>query len=200
MIALLTGKLVYKCFEYLIVNVGGVGYQVQIPLSTFYKVPQNDSEVSLHIYTHVREDALQLFGFLTPEEKGIFQLLVGVSGIGPRLARNILSGIPAEELRQALSSGDRGRLSAIPGVGRKTAERLVLELKDKIPGMSRDEVTVPEGEAGHLQVMDDVLSALVNLGYRTGEVKKALDRVGREGKEEADFEHLFKDTLRFLAR
>lgn len=198
MIAQLSGKLIYKCFEYLIVNVGGVGYQVQIPLSTFYKVPQNNSEITLHIYTHVREDVLQLFGFLTPEEKEIFQLLVGVSGVGPRLARNILSGIPVEELTRALSRGDQGRLNAIPGVGKKTAERLILELREKIPGVSLDKRLAPEGEAD--QVMDNVISALVNLGYKTEEAKKALDRISEDSKRDSNFEHLFKETLRLLAR
>ena len=198
MIAQLSGKLIYKCFEYLIVNVGGVGYQVQIPLSTFYKVPQNNSEITLHIYTHVREDVLQLFGFLTPEEKEIFQLLVGVSGVGPRLARNILSVIPVEELTEALSRGDQGRLNAIPGVGKKTAERLILELREKIPGVSLDKRLAPEGEAD--QVMDNVISALVNLGYKTEEAKKALDRISDDSKRDSNFEHLFKETLRLLAR
>lgn len=198
MIAQLSGKLIYKCFEYLIVNVGGVGYQVQIPLSTFYKVPQNNSEITLHIYTHVREDVLQLFGFLTLEEKEIFQLLVGVSGVGPRLARNILSGIPVEELTEALSRGDQGRLNAIPGVGKKTAERLILELREKIPGVSLDKRLAPEGEAD--QVMDNVISALVNLGYKTEEAKKALDRISEDSKRDSNFEHLFKETLRLLAR
>lgn len=200
MIAQLSGKLVHKCFEYLIINVGGVGYQVQIPLSTFYKVPQNDSEITLHIYTHVREDALQLFGFLTPEEKEIFQLLVKVSGVGPRLARNILSGIPVEELTEALSTGDQGRLDAIPGVGRKTAERLILELKDKMPEVSLDEGLKPEGKADYLQVMDDVISALENLGYRKGEAKETLDRISEDIKKDSNFEHLFKETLRLLAK
>ena len=200
MIAQLSGKLVHKCFEYLIVDVAGVGYQVQIPLSTFYKVPQNNSDITLHIYTHVREDTLQLFGFWTPEEKEIFQLLVGVSGVGPRLARNILSGIPVEELTEALSTGDRGRLDAIPGVGRKTAERLILELKDKTAGIFLDEDFKPKGKIDYLEVIDDVISALVNLGYKKGEANKALDRISEDIKKDSNFEHLFKETLRLLAK
>jgi len=132
MIAHIKGKIIYKSPESVVVDVSGVGYEVYIPLSTYYKLPDTEEYISLNTYTHIREDALQLYGFLTQREKEIFQLLISVSGVGPKLARNILSGIPAEDLISAISSGDIARLRSIPGVGGKTAERLVLELKDKM--------------------------------------------------------------------
>ena len=131
MIALVRGTLAYKSIDHVIVDVGGVGYRLSIPLSTFYSLPES-GEVSLFTHTHVREDALLLYGFLTLEEKDLFVILIGISGIGPKLAINILSHIPAGELKRAIAAGDIKRLSGLPGIGKKTAERLVLELKDKV--------------------------------------------------------------------
>src|SRR5512136_2205125 len=167
MIAQLAGALAYKSPEHLIVDVHGVGYQVFVSLNSFYRLPEPGDPVRLQIHTHVREDALQLYGFLDRAEKDLFLLLLGVSGIGPRLALNILSGTPSQELEDALEAGDLVRLLAIPGVGKKTAERLVVELRDKIKlvkgARGADDgrrVTATEAEA---------VSALVNLGYRRTE-------------------------------
>ena len=132
MIALLTGKVAFKSPAFIILDVNGVGYRVQIPFSTYYDLPDEGGTVSLNIYTHVKEDAISLFGFRTPAEKNFFQLLISVSGIGPKMGKDILSNIQVEDLGQAIVRGDLARLSAIPGIGRKTAERLVLELKEKV--------------------------------------------------------------------
>jgi Holliday junction DNA helicase RuvA len=132
MIAQLAGALAHKSPEHIIVDVQGVGYQVFVSLNSFYRLPEPGNRVDLLIHTHVREDALQLYGFMDRQEKDLFQLLIGISGIGPRLGLNILSGMRADELQEALEAGDLARLVAIPGVGKKTAERLVLELRDKV--------------------------------------------------------------------
>jgi Holliday junction DNA helicase RuvA len=132
MIARIRGILSYKSVSHLIVDVHGIGYRIFVPLTTFYELPETGQSISLNIYTHVKEDALHLFGFHTPEDQNIFQMLISVSGIGPKLALNILSGIPSREFIQAITQGNLNRLVAIPGVGKKTAERMVLELKDKL--------------------------------------------------------------------
>ena len=202
MIAHVKGKIIHKSPESVIVDVAGVGYEVYIPLSTYYKLPELEEYVSLNIYTHIREDALQLYGFLTHREKSIFQLLIAVSGIGPKLARNILSGIPADDLVSAVSSGDIARLKAIPGIGGKTAERLILELKDKMSAIVREYAAV----AGRQEIADkgdgvarDVFSALVNLGYKANLAEKAVERV--EGANTgATFEALLKEALKILAK
>ena len=131
MIAHLSGTLLAKAPQSVIIDNGGIGYEVTVPLSTFYALPEKDGKVSLHIYTHVREDALMLFGFYTPLEKEIFTMLISVSGIGPKLATNILSGIGPEELLEAMARGDTARMQSIPGIGKKTSERIALELRDK---------------------------------------------------------------------
>ncbi len=146
MFALITGKLAAKSANEVIVDVGGLGYQVFIPLSTFYELPEKGDSVTFHIHTHVKEDAIQLFGFQTPEEKAIFQLMIQVSGIGPKLAINVLSGISAPELVRAVSGGDLARLVAVPGIGKKTAERVILELRDKFTKLAQG--TRPRARAG----------------------------------------------------
>jgi Holliday junction DNA helicase RuvA len=162
MIALLRGTLLEKHPNQAIVDAGGVGYDVTIPVSTFTHLPDAGAEVRLRIHTHVREDALALYGFLTPEEKALFEKLIGVSGIGPTLAVKVLSGVAAPELILAIQRGEVERLVRIPGVGKKTAERMVLELRDKLPAVSGVE---PEAPAAALTPVDqDVLSALLNLG------------------------------------
>lgn len=175
MIALLNGKLARKSPDAIILDVNGVGYRVQIPFSTYFELPEEGGAVSLNIYTHVKEDAIQLFGFRTTVEKDFFQLLISVSGIGPKMARDILSNIQADELARAIVQGDLARLSAIPGIGRKTAERLVLELREKVRKMelvaSAKEATPSEAPP---EVADDVASALVNLGYKEVTVRKVL--------------------------
>lgn len=198
MIGHLSGRLHHKSPEQIILDVNGVGYAVQVPLSTFYELPEPGGPVSLHIHTHVREDALQLFGFRTVDERELFLMLITVNGVGPRLAVAILSGINPDELRQVLMNRDHRRLQAIPGVGRKIAERIVLELRDRWKD-SRDKATdaapsPPEGGA-----YADALSALMNLGYRAPEAGKALSKARSLLGENAPLEQLLKEALRSMA-
>jgi len=179
-----------------IVDVGGVGYRVLIPVSTFYRLGEAGSEVSLRIHTHVREDALALFGFLSSAEQTLFQQLIGVAGVGPKLAVNILSGIETPELVEALRASDIVRLTRIPGVGKKTAERLVLELKDKMPAAIPSAETQPPAAEGNLK--EDLLSALSNLGYSRPEAERGVDRTLRE-QHSGRFEDLLRRALRILS-
>jgi holliday junction DNA helicase RuvA len=195
-IAQISGTLAQKIPGEIIIDVGGVGYQVLIPLNVFYRLPEIGAPVTLQIHTHVREDALQLFGFQDVAEKQVFLLLIGVSGIGPKLAVNILSGIPAEELARALKEGDQVRLVGIPGVGKKLAERMIVELKDKFATLSPAGVESAKPEIGS-QVMHDAVSALVNLGYKRPEAEKAVREVLRNG--DRSLENVLKDTLRRLS-
>ena len=193
MIGRLTGRLASKAPDQVLLDVAGVGYLVHIPLSTFYELPEQESPTSLWIHTHVREDALALYGFLTERERALFHLLLGVTGIGPRVALTVLSGIPPSELVDALRRQDVRRLVAVPGVGKKTAERMVLELADKagnLPGEAP--AKAPEAVAA-----DDVTSALVNLGYRKAEAERAVDAVARTGAP-GDFSAFLKEALRRL--
>jgi Holliday junction DNA helicase RuvA len=194
MIARLTGILEEKTPDQLVVNVNGVGYQVFVSLQTFYRLPEQHERVSLHVYTHLREDALQLYGFLEEKEKAAFLLLKGVTGIGPRLALNILSGIPAEELENALRASDVTRLVAVPGVGKKTAERLVVELREKVGALENGYVGIP-GEQVSLSA--EATSALVNLGYRRAEAERAVREALRRGA--ATIADLIRESLRSLS-
>lgn len=201
MIARLSGTLTQKSVEHLIVSVGGVGYEVHVPLSTFYSIPEEGQDVELLIYTHVKEDVLKLFGFLTPPEKDIFKKLIGVSGVGPKLALNILSGIESRDLATAIKNSDIARMNSIPGVGKKTAERLILELKDKIKleGLSSEEESTISAPSGG--VFDDALSALINLGYKKSDVEKTIDGIARnEESSEWSVEKLLKEALRMMAK
>ena len=197
MIAHLSGTLLEKHIQRLVVDVGGVGYEVTVPLSTFYAVGDTGAVVSLRIHTHVREDALQLFGFQTPLEIALFQRLIAVSGIGPKVAISILSGIEPEALIRAIRETDLARLTRIPGVGRKTAERLVVELKDRLPQTAPDAETETAPPGG--DVRGDILSALVNLGYQRASIEKKVDTVLRRG-ETRDFEVLLREVLKETAR
>jgi Holliday junction DNA helicase RuvA len=180
-----------------IVDVGGVGYHVFIPLTVFYRLPEIGAPVSLHIHTHLREDALQLFGFQEPQDKEVFLLLNSVAGIGPKLAVNILSGIPATELAQAIKAGDQLRLVSVPGVGKKLAERMIVELRDKFMMLQPQiaEAAVPS-HASHL--MQDAVSALVNLGYRQAEVEKNVRDTIQSGTQ--TLEDVIKEVLRRMSR
>jgi Holliday junction DNA helicase RuvA len=195
-IAHLRGRLLRKDTQEAVVDVGGVGYRVTIPLSTFYRLGADGDEVSLLTYTHVREDALALYGFLTGREQALFERLIAVSGVGPKLAVNILSGIEAPELVDALRTSDVARLTRIPGVGKKTAERLVLELKDKMQGLTAAPDTPAAPAPGSPK--DDLLSALVHLGYSRPEAERAADRALREDGS-GKFEDLLRRTLRLLS-
>ena len=179
MIALLNGSLHTKDVDRLVVDVGGVGYEVLVSLQTFYKLPGVGEPVSLHIHTHAREDALLLFGFLEEKEKVFFLLLCSVSGIGPRLSLNILSGIPVEELEEAIRSRDVSRLRATPGVGKKTAERLVVELQERVTA-GPDKGTV--GTDASTPVSSEAVSALVNLGFRRTQAEKTVGDIIDSGK------------------
>jgi len=194
MIAKIHGTLERKVPGEVIINVGGVGYQVFIPLSVFYRLPEVGGAVNLYIHTHLREDALQLFGFLEHEEKQVFLFLNSVTGIGPKLAINILSGIPAEELARALKEGDQPRLVSIPGVGKKLAERMIVELRDKFLTMPAEEMGRSDGS----QPMRDAISALVNLGYRQGDAEKSVREITRNG--EKTLAEVLKEALRRLSQ
>ena len=198
MIAQLSGRLTVKSPERAVLDVGGVGYACTIPLTTYYRLPPEGEQVNLLVYTHVREDTIALYGFSTVEERELFVLLIAVSRIGPRLARNILSGLPAEELRAALAGGDAERLARIPGVGLKTAERMIVELKDKAALAE----SAAAQDDGHPPVDDtisgDCLSALVNLGYRRAEAARAVEAARSEVGAEAPFEALLKRALQSL--
>ncbi len=199
MIALLTGRLAHKSPEFIIMDVNGVGYRVQIPFSTYYNLPDEGGDISLNIYTQVKEDAINLYGFRTLAEKNFFQLLISVTGIGPKLGKDILSNIPVAELARALGQGDLARLSALPGIGRKTAERLVLELKSKALKL---DIALPAREGNRVAassaITDDVASALVNLGYKEAVVKKALADL--EVTEGMPMEELLKRALKLLMK
>jgi Holliday junction DNA helicase RuvA len=196
MIALLRGTLVEKYPNQAILEVGGVGYDVTIPVSTFSKLPDVGSETKLRIHTHVREDMLALYGFLTADEKNLFEKLIGVSGIGPGLAVKVLSGMPAGELLGAIRRNEIEKLVRIPGVGKKTAERMVLELRDKLPVSQGEE----QGGAGPMlsRLDEDVMSALLNLGCARPAAEAAV-RKARAGGTPDEFEPLFRKALE-LAR
>lgn len=201
MIARLCGKLVHKSPESIIVDVAGVGYEVFVPMSTFYGLPEVNSTVTLSIHTQVKEDAIQLYGFLTSVEKDAFGLLISVSGVGPKLAKNILSGISVEELAGALGSSDRTRLSAIPGIGAKSAERLILELKDKVAALGKGKTQPHAHPAETLDSMaKDVISALENLGYKNAVSVEAVKKARMNITEPAQFERLFKESLKYLSK
>lgn len=200
MIAHLNGILLQKSTQSVIIDNAGVGYEVIIPLSTFYALPEKDDRVSLHIHTYVREDALTLFGFQTSLEKDLFLMLISVSGIGPKLAINILSGIGPDELLEAMAQGDSLRMQSIPGVGKKMAERIALELRDKASGARGDLETAPAElvSSEDRRVVDDALSALLNLGYPARSAKGAVDKALSLVKE-IRLEGLIKEALRLLA-
>lgn len=200
MIAHLSGLVFRKTTQSVIIDANGIGYEVIVPLSTFYNLPDEAGRADLHIHTHVREDTLALFGFHTRLEKDIFLMLISVSGIGPKLAINILSGIGPQELLEAIAHGNSVRLQAIPGVGKKTAERMSLELKDRaLKVFGQEELPapdIPEGE--DKRRIDDALSALLNLGYSPKFAKPALEKA-RTSTKEMTLEGLIREALRLLA-
>jgi holliday junction DNA helicase RuvA len=200
MIAHLRGKLLAKHPNQVVVETGGVGYEVNISVPTFSELPASGSEVALHIHTHVREEVIALYGFLRPAEKQLFEKLMTVSGIGAKLAITILSGMAADEMAGAIRGNDVARLTRIPGIGKKTAERMVLELRDKLPAAGTSAPTVPALNATE----EDVLSALVNLGYQRAAAEKALasavkSAVGKSDKA-GSFDALFREALAGLSK
>jgi len=194
MIAHLRGKLISKHPNQAIVEAGGVGYDVTISVPTFSELPALNSEVSFFIHTHVREDALALFGFLRPQEKQLFERLLSVSGIGPKLAITILSGMPADAMVAAIKGNNVAALTRIPGIGKKTAERMVLELRDKLEAFG----IAAEAAPATSPVEEDVISALVNLGYQRAIAEKTLARLGSVSGQ--SFDGLFRQALAALAK
>ena len=195
MIAQLRGQILRKGPQEVVVDVAGVGYRVAIPVSTFYRLGEPGSDVELRTYTHVREDTLALYGFLTGAEQDLFERLISVGGVGPRLAVNILSGIEVPDLVAALRTSDVSRLTRVPGVGKKTAERLIVELKDKMPVAAADETPAAPSSGGP---KEDLLSALVTLGYSRGEVERGVDRALHEDGS-GRFEDLLRRALQIVA-
>jgi Holliday junction DNA helicase RuvA len=200
MIARIQGILLEKSLASVTLDVGGVGYRVFVPLTAVYDLPEAGATLVLHIHTHVREDAIQLFGFPDSAQRDLFQMMIAVSGIGPRLAMNILSGIAPDELAEALSRGDLARLTRVPGVGRKMAERMVLELRERVlkAGFAKGQ-RPGEAPAGPSGVEEDVLSALLNLGYKEAAAQKAIEAAAREIPVPASLDGLLKGALRVLS-
>jgi Holliday junction DNA helicase RuvA len=197
-IAFLRGRILDKQPNRLTVDVNGVGYDVSVPLSTFYGLGEAGAEVSLRVHTHVREDAIALYGFASRLEQDLFERLIAISGIGPKVALAVLSGIEPAELTRAIERADLARLTAIPGVGKKTAERIVLELKDRLPRVHAAPAVIGAAwDAGALR--DDVLSALVNLGYHRPLAEKAVEAAVKTTPD-GNFERTLKQALRELAR
>jgi Holliday junction DNA helicase RuvA len=201
MIAFLTGRLAFKAPTHLTLDVQGVGYEVHIPLSTYYALPNLDEVTALNIHTHLREDAIQLFGFLSQSEKESFLLLTSVSGIGPKLALSVLSSLSVADLVRAIQSEDVEKLATVPGIGKKSAGRIALELKDKV---DKIHCVRPQATAADAPVLDgpyeDALSALVNLGYRAQDAKEALKRVTQAATESLALKELIRQGLKELAR
>lgn len=203
MIAFLSGKLLEKSANSVIIDVAGVGYEVTIPLSTFYELGEPGSDVQLRIYTHVREDAIQLFGFTSSRERELYLKLISVQGVGARSGITMLSGMNADEMIDAIRKDDLAKLTAIPGVGRKTAERLVIELRDKVGELSATAAAAATGAglktAGESDAFDDALSALVNLGYQRIAAEKAIQDIRREGADQ-NVQKILRSALQRLAK
>ena len=194
MISLLRGKIAEKSLGRIVIDIHGVGYGVTVPLSTYYRLPERGSETELKIYTHIKEDGIELFGFLTEDERRIFTSLLSVSGVGPRVATNILSSISPGELVLAISSGDLVK-KKIPGIGPKLALRLITELKDKVSEIQ------PAGDRGEkIGILEDIISALVNLGYKRNEIDERISRIEEVTSEEKDIEKALKESLKIMKR
>lgn len=199
MIGFLRGRIADKQPNTLIVDVQGVGYEVHVPLSTFYDAGDVGAEITLRIYTHVREDALQLYGFLTELERQLFERLIGISGIGPKLAISVLSGMDPREVLSAVQRGDVARLTGIPGIGKKTSERIVLELRDRLANMAGGVPVDATPGNGADRLRGDLLSALQNLGYHRPQAEKAVDS-SLQTMPDPTFEQALKAALRELMR
>ena len=198
MIAHLKGKLTYKSPIEIAIDVNGVGYQVFVPLSTFYALPELEEDVFLDIHTHMREESLKLFGFYTTDEKRIFEKLIAINKVGPKLALTILSGMSPAELFTTIDSNDIGKLSTIPGIGRKTAERLILEMRGKMDGISLDS-DINKDSIPQNGLFEDALSALVNLGYKKNQAEQTLKKVYPEGETGDSIEEIIKKSLNLLS-
>jgi Holliday junction DNA helicase RuvA len=199
MIAFLRGRVLDKQPNRIIVDVQGVGYELHVPLSTYYDVGEEGAELSLRVYTHVREDALQLFGFLTDLERQLFERLIGISGIGPKLAIAVLSGLDSRELVAAVQRGDVARLVAIPGIGKKTAERIVLELRDRLSQLAAPVIPSSAADTTADRLRGDLVSALQNLGYHRPQAEKAVEATVAASPD-LTFEDALRRALRELMR
>ena len=197
MIARLKGKIIFKSTEEVVIDTGGVGYEVRTTLTTYEKLPEDGEMVELHIYTHVREDNISLYGFFSETEKRLFKKLIKINGVGPKLAISILSGVPPEDFITAVTGEDIARLNAIPGVGKKTAERIIVDLKDKL--IKEHNTIISTGGMSHSMsgVYDDALSALLNLGYKRPSAEMALAKVGVS--KDAELTTVIKESLKELA-
>ena len=201
MIALISGKIVYKGISHVVVDAHGVGYRIFIPLTTFYELPEAGQIITLHVHTHVKQDAINLFGFYTVQERDLFQLMLSVSGIGPKMSMNILSGISVQEMLRAISGGNLRKLISIPGLGKKLAERLILELKEKVvKKMMAEEVPAMDNQQKINEIIkEDVLSALINLGYKSNIAQAAIDKVLYTSAKELAMDQLLKKTLKIIS-
>lgn len=200
MIARINGLLIYKSIGHVIVDIHGLGYSVFVSLATFYELPETGQMVTMHIHTDVKDDSINLFGFYTSEEKDVFKLMISISGIGPKLAINILSGANVRDLISAVSKGDLNRLIRIPGIGKKMAERIILELKDKM--IKLDSHITTDKDVNIVSTDDmikDALSALTNLGYKSQSAENALQKIINESSEVMTLEVLLKRALKYLA-
>lgn len=201
MIAFLTGRLAFKAPTHLTLDVQGVGYEVHIPLSTYYALPNLDEVTALNIHTHLREDAIQLFGFLSQSEKESFLLLTSVSGIGPKLALSVLSSLPITDLVHAIQTEDIEKLATVPGIGKKSAGRIVLELKDKVSKIQGGSSRLATADTSAVDgPYEDALSALINLGYRPQDAKEALKRVIKTATGSLALKELIREGLKELGR
>lgn len=201
MIAWLSGRLVQKDLPFVVIDAGGVGYLAEVPISTFAELPAVGQKAELHIHTLVREDAIALFGFRTTGERSLFRRLIAISGIGPRIALAVIGGMPPGELLKAIDSGEADRFIRIPGVGRKTAERLIVELRDKL-GLLQTEMELGPmtSEPGAVTLIQDVISAMENLGFKRPQAEKAARAAAAEAGDEAGFQEVLKRTLNSLNR
>ncbi len=199
MIAKLTGQLSTKAPSHIILDVHGVGYEVLIPLSTYFALPDLNASLSLHILTHVREDAIQLFGFLTVSEKEAFVMLTSISGVGGKLALSVLSTLSVSDFITAIQTDDGDKLASVPGIGKKSASRITLELKDKVDRLDSD-LALPSQPTLPDQIQNDAVSALVNLGYRPRDVKDMITKITRDHPSSLPLDDLIREALKLLSK
>ncbi len=199
MIAQIRGQLIQKNPGFVIIEANGIGYQVYVSLTTFYDLPDVEQPVQVYTYTHVREDVLQLYGFSTPLEKNIFQILIGVSGIGPKLALNILSGISPPLLIKSIATGDLTRLLSIPGVGRKMGERMILDLQEKAQKLETRVSLPPRAPFPTDEISEDIVSALVNLGYKKSQAESTVENIFQQ-RPTIKLEEALKESLKILSK
>jgi Holliday junction DNA helicase RuvA len=200
MIAKLTGELIAKAPSHIILDVHGVGYEVLIPLSTYFALPELQASLSLNVFTHVREDAIQLFGFLTVSEKNAFVMLTRITGVGGKLALSMLSTLSVSDLITAIQTNDEDKLSSVPGIGKKSASRITLELKDKVACLEDSDSILPAKPILPAKIQDDAISALVNLGYRPRDVKDIITKICRDQTTPLLLDDLIREALKQLSK